>query len=122
MKNIVINSLIFAIILLLSGCGNDTPKCSDAQTVKLVNSIYDKQMSYIKQLNLNFTISLDETTIRTISEDDKTGLYTCQGDILANSNMDKEVFGMLKKSLEKTITYTVVMGDDKKSFFVNIIK
>ncbi|MDY0320759.1 MAG: hypothetical protein RBR23_03390 [Arcobacteraceae bacterium] len=98
--------------IFFSGC-NSTPKCSDDQTVQLLNEILDK--SFIK-----FTI--DKSTIRTVDENSKTGMYTCkvQAKVELGDTFGENKF--LENMQTQDITYTVVLTDDKKNFYVEIIK
>jgi hypothetical protein len=104
---------IVAIVLALifSGC-NSTPKCSDSETIELLDEILNK--SFIK-----FTI--DPTTIRTIDENSKTGMYTCK--VQAKMELGDTFSGnkFLENMQTQDLTYTVVLTDDKKSFYVEVL-
>ncbi|QOG11257.1 hypothetical protein [Arcobacter sp. FWKO B] len=109
---LLFTSLLASSVLLFSGC-DSTPKCSDAETVQLLEEILDR--GFVK-----FTI--DPSTIRTLDKNSKTGMYTCK--VQAKMELS-EAFGANNKYLEnlqtQNLTYTVVLTDDKKSFYVEII-
>lgn len=106
LANIAILSLFF-----FTGC-NSTPKCSDDQTVQLLNEILNR--SFVK-------FDIEPSSIRTIDENSKTGMYTCK--VQAKIDLG-DTFGqnkILENMNMQDITYTVILTDDKKNFYVEVV-
>lgn len=112
MKKILYTTLLSASSLLLTGCGNNVPKCSDKDTTDLVKQISNDEM--VNQMGKDFAakISYNVEAIRTTDENEKTGAFECAADlkITASNGISNKL----------PITYTVEGTDDGKQFYVNV--
>ena len=73
MKNKLINLLFLTTLsITFIGC-NSTPKCSDEQTIKTLESILEPN-----NINRKFKYIFDKSSVRTVDENSKIGMYTCK--------------------------------------------
>ena len=115
MKNKLINLLFLTTLsITFIGC-NSTPKCSDEQTIKTLESIFESNDPL-----RGFKYIFDKSSIRTVDENSKTGMYTCK--IQATMETSNEILKNTLNGFKQNITYTVLLTDDKKNSYVEIIK
>lgn len=114
MKNFKILVSIILIGVAFTGCSS-TPKCSDERVIKTLEGMFGKTSTI-----LGFNYIFDKSSIRTVDENSKTGMYTCK--IQTTVQASDEKMKMALNNLKQDITYTVSVTDDKKNFYVEIIQ
>ena len=114
-KNKLINLLFLTTLsITFIGC-NSTPKCSDELTIKTLESILEPN-----NINRKFKYIFDKSSVRTVDENSKIGMYTCK--VEATIQTDDENLKNYLNGRKQHFTYTVSVTDDKKNFYVELIK
>jgi len=110
MKKAVTIPLVLS-ALMLAGCGNSAPKCSDAQTQDLVKDIAkDELIESLGQQAAN-AVTLGLEGIRTTDFSEKTGAQECAAEL---------TFTGPAGTNKLDITYTSENTDDAKNFYVTV--
>ncbi|SUB06201.1 hypothetical protein [Pantoea agglomerans] len=101
-------SLIVAFIL--SGCKDETPKCSSTDAKNLVIDISRKEIE--KLLKLDADVSISVNNVRTLSHDSKLDVYQCAADLtFTKPDLKQEI----------PITYRIQKTDEEKGqFYINV--
>ena len=104
----IFGTLIVAFIL--SGCNEDTPKCSSTDAKNLVIDISRKEIE--KSLKLDADVSISVNNVRTLSHDSKLDVYLCAADLtFTKPNLKQDI----------PITYRIQKTDEGKGqFYINI--
>jgi hypothetical protein len=102
-------------MVLLSGCGDDTPKCGDEATINLVAEISQTKDAIIRTWLSNKTVSdVNVVDIRTQEINKDIRMSTCAATLnVMDSKTNKIAFTF-------PITYTVQLADDNKNIYINI--
>jgi len=98
------------IAFILSGCNEDTPKCSSTDAKNLVIDISRKEIE--KSLKLDAGVSISVNNVRTLNHDSKLDVYQCAADLtFANPNLKQDI----------PITYRIQKTDEGKGqFYINV--
>ncbi|MEN4880424.1 hypothetical protein ABEI17_06820 [Pantoea agglomerans] len=101
-------SLVIAFIL--SGCNEDTPKCSSTDVKNLVIDISRKVIE--KPLKLDADVLISVNNIRTLSYDSKLDVYQCAADLtFTKPNLKQDI----------PITYRIQKTDEGNGqFYINV--
>lgn len=108
--------LLLSSIILLSGCGDKTPKCTDEATIQTVMELAKTKSYAIKHiLSTNMISDVEVTDIRTQEVDNGNHTSTCA------ANLVTIVTDQKYNSLTYPITYTTQLTDDGKNTYINVI-
>lgn len=97
-------------VLLLSGCNEDTPKCSSNDAKNLVIDISRKEIE--KSFKLDADVSISVNNVRTMSHDSKLDVYQCAADLrFTKPDLKQDI----------PITYRIQNTDEGKGqFYINV--
>ena len=101
----------FIIAVVLTGCSNTAPKCSDQETQDLVIQISKDELVKQAGKDLASKVKLELSFIRTTDTNEKVGSFKCAAELVAI------VDGVSNSS---DITYTVELSDNGEEFYVNV--
>lgn len=98
------------IAFILSGCNEDTPKCSSTDAKNLVIDISRKEFE--KSLKLDADVLISVNNVRTLSHDSKLDVYQCAADLtLIKPNLKQDI----------PITYRIQKTEEGKGqFYINV--
>ncbi len=100
-KMLAIVLIVMFVGSVLSGCSNSAPKCSDSETIELVEQITLQKIAetYGQDTANGMEISVD--AIRTTESNDKTGAQQCAAQLTFKGPIGEKSFDITYKS-EKT--------------------
>ncbi|MGC0787500.1 hypothetical protein [Pantoea agglomerans] len=104
----IFTTLIIAFIL--SGCNEDTPKCSNTDAKELVIEISRKEIE--KSLKLDADVSISVNNVRTLNHDSKLDVYQCAADLtFTKPNLKQDI----------PITYRIQKTNEGNGqFYINV--
>ncbi|SET36233.1 hypothetical protein [Thorsellia anophelis] len=104
---------ILSITILLSGCGEITPKCDDDGVKQSVAELVQKKSDEGIWYKSKHSGPLEVINISTQSHDEKIDIYTCAADIK---------YSMLGAFFKFPVTYTVQKTEDKNgTYHINLL-
>lgn len=111
MKKLIIPVILSTVVI--AGCSQSVPKCSDTETTDLVKQISDREM--VNQLGIEAAkmFSYKVGAIRTTSTNEQTGAHECAAQLNVTASNTGEM-------TELPITYTVEVTDNGEEFYVEV--
>lgn len=98
------------IVFILSGCNEDTPKCSNTDAKELVIEISRKEIE--KSLKLDADVSISVNNVRTLNHDSKLDVYQCAADLtFTKPNLKQDI--PISYRIQKT-------NEGNGQFYINV--
>lgn len=107
--------LILACMILLSGCGDNTPKCNSDDTLDTLRSVISQNKGLWENLSID--------NIRTVKKDASVGIGYCAADIsyTIKATPKTAFIGITEDTnFNIAITFTTQLTDDGKNIYVNV--
>lgn len=111
LKHITAGALLLASFALVGCSTQNTPKCSDQETVDLVIEIAKEELEKGGMGSLIPELEFDVKNIRTTEHNKDVDSYRCAADFEMSGGAGTEDF---------PIEYSVESTDDGESFYVNV--
>ncbi|ECC4148249.1 hypothetical protein C0Z23_21975 [Salmonella enterica] len=119
-----IPTLSFLILLILTGCDTNTPKCSSDDARDLVINIarenYGKKALYNALVRLGLPlgtkfndVEFSVINIRTTGRESQLNIYQCAADLELSHSAARETRSI-------PITYQIQKTDDSDQFYINV--
>lgn len=120
LKNIV----LFSIVLLMSGCFEQTPKCSEKEVVDVLTKVLSND-SRTAKVNPDFIVELSqnkENGIRSCSAKNVEFSYKIDKNNEFISSVKKGFMDAAPELRKSTVEYDVMLNDNKDKFIVEVKK